>query len=336
VIIDCHGHNLTPRQFGGIGFNDRGAHGRPPLHITDEQLDVPLNQPTFRGESLIQQLRAVGTDMQLLSPRPISMAHHEQPARIVHWHVEDQNTIIAGQVKLHLDLFRGMCGLPQNPKEPITACLDELDRCVNELGFVGCLLNTDPGEGWFEPAPALGDEYWYPLYEKLVELDVPALIHPTQFVGREPYTLHFINEESIAIISLLESRVFLDFPTLKIIVSHGGGAIPYQMARFVAFYDRPGRRALDAQERFEESVKRVYFDTCLYSKDALELLLKVIGPDNCLFGTERPGTGSANDPKTGRPMDDVKGLIDEIEWLTDEDRYKIYEGNARRLFNLKV
>lgn len=58
------------------------------------------------------------------------------------------------------------------------------------------------------------------------------------------------------------------------------------------------------------------------------------GPDNCLFGTERPGTGSAIDPKTGRSMDDVKGLVDEIEWLTDEDRYKIYEGNARKLFRL--
>ncbi|HEY3118770.1 MAG TPA: amidohydrolase family protein, partial [Chloroflexota bacterium] len=170
--------------------------------------------------------------------------------------------------------------------------------------------------------------------EKLVELDVPAMIHPAQFVGREPYTLHFINEESIAIISLLESRVFLDFPTLKIIISHGGGSIPYQMGRFRAFYDRPGRRELDAIERFEESIHRVYFDTCLYSKEALELLIKVVGPDNCLFGTERPGTGSAIDPATGRSMDDIKPLIDSIEGLSDAHRAKIYEGNARKLFRL--
>ena len=335
MIIDIHGHNLNPRGFGG-GFTDRGAHGRPALHFTDEQLDGPLNTPTFRGESLIQQVRSVGTDRQLLSPRPIGMSHHEQPPKVVHWHVEDTNTIIAGQCRLHPELFLGMAGLPQNPKEGPKECIPELERCVNELGMVGCLLNTDPGEGWFPPPPGLGDEYWYPLYEKLVELDVPALVHPTQFVGREPYTLHFINEESTAIISLLESRVFLDFPTLKIIISHGGGAIPYQLARFVAFYDRPGRRALDAMERFEESIKRVYFDTCLYSKEALELLFKVIGPDNCLFGTERPGTGSAIDPKTGRSMDDVKALIDEIEWLTEEDRRKIYEENARKLFRLNL
>lgn len=124
--------------------------------------------------------------------------------------------------------------------------------------------------------------------------------------------------------------------TLKLIISHGGGAIPYHMGRFIAFYDRPGRRELDALERFEESIKRVYFDTCLYSREALELLLKVIGPDNCLFGTERPGTGSAIDPITGKSMDDIKPHIDSFEWLTDTDRKQVYEDNARRLYKLDV
>ena len=161
--------------------------------------------------------------------------------------------------------------------------------------MVGCVLNPDPSEGFSEPPPGLGDEYWYPLYETLVELDVPALVHSTQCGRpREPYTLHFINEESIAIISLLQSRVFIDFPTLKLVISHGGGSIPYQIGRFRSFYLRPQRRVLD--EPFEQSLRRLYFDTCLYSKEALELLFKVVGPDRCLFGAERPGTGSEKDP----------------------------------------
>lgn len=336
MIIDAHAHNQNPRQLGGGAPNDRGAHGRPPLNISDEEVIRPLQTPSFRAASLIDQMKEVGTDMQLLSPRPIGMAHHELPPKLVHWHVEDTNTIIARQCKLLPDLFRGVCGLPQSPKEPIAAVIPELERCIKELGMLGCLINPDPGEGWFEPPPGMGDEYWYPLYEKLVDLDVPALVHPTQFIGREPYTLHFINEESISVISLLESRVFMDFPNLKIIISHGGGAIPYHMGRFIAFYDRPGRRELDAMERFEESIKRVYFDTCLYTRAGLECLIKTIGPDNCLFGTERPGTGSAMDPVTGKSMDDIKPHIDSFEWLSDADLKKIYEDNARRLYKLDV
>ena len=333
MIIDIHAHNLNPRTYREFPF-DRGAHGRSPLNFSDEQLAAPLNQPIFRGGSLIEQVREVGTDMQLLSPRPNAMGHHEVPPKLVHWHVENTNTIISRQCKLYPDMFRGVGGLPQSPHEDIRACLPELERCVKELGFVGCLINPDPGEGIQPPPPGMGDEYWYPLYDKLVELDVPALIHSTAFVGREPYTLHFINEESIAIISLLQSRVFLDFPHLKLIVSHGGGAIPYQIGRFKSFYDRPGRRALD--ERFEESLCRLYFDTCLYSKKALEMLIDVAGPDNCLFGTERPGTGTAKDPQTGRSMDDLKPLIESIEWLSEQDKKKIFEDNANKLFRLNT
>ena len=104
---------------------------------------------------------------------------------------------------------------------------------MKQLGFKGCLLNPDPYENSGTEAPALGDRYWYPLYEKLCELDVPAHIHATGSQSeRTPYTLHFINEETIAVFGLVNSDVFKDFPTLKIVVSHGGGAIPYQLGRF--------------------------------------------------------------------------------------------------------
>jgi predicted TIM-barrel fold metal-dependent hydrolase len=335
MIIDVHGHNLAPSKLQSFWLghlNFRGSHGRGSLQLSDVEIDEPLNKPSFRGKSLIDQVRDVGTDVQFISPRPISMGHHEQPEKIGRWYIEEVNNVIHRQCKLHPDLFRGVAGLPQNPKTSPKSWVGELERCVTELGFVGCLLNPDPGEGFYPPPPGLGDEYWYPLYEKLVQLDVPALIHSTQFCNpREPYTLHFINEESIAIISLLESRVFLDFPNLKLIVSHGGGAIPYQLGRFRAFYDRSGRRALD--ERFEESLRRLYFDTAVYSKEGLELLFKVVGIQNCLFGSERPGTGSARDPETGRSMDDLKFVIDGIDWLSPDQRQQIYEVNARRIFS---
>jgi len=126
--------------------------------------------------------------------------------------------------------------------------------------------------------------------------------------------------------------VFEDFPKLKLIICHGGGAIPYQIGRFRAARIKGGR----ARETFEESLRKLYFDTALYTQDALEMLFRWATPDRCMFGTERPGAGTAKDPKTGQWMDDTRPLIESIASLTAADRKKIFEDNARKAFNLKV
>ena len=152
------------------------------------------------------------------------------------------------------------------------------------------MLNPDPYEGTAQP-PALSDRFWYPVWEAVCELDVPVLIHSAgcRPPARESYSLHFIQEETLAVAALLSSSVLDDFPALKIIVSHGGGAIPYQRGRF-----QPG--ALRAGTTFEEQLRKLYYDTCLYTRDSIELLLRAVGTDRCLFGTEKPGTGSSVDP----------------------------------------
>jgi predicted TIM-barrel fold metal-dependent hydrolase len=83
-------------------------------------------------------------------------------------------------------------------------------------------------------------------------------------------------------------------------------------------------------------MRHLYYDTVLYSKDALELLFKTVGVDRCLFGTERPGVGTVKDPRTGRWLDETRFTIESIEWLTDADKKMIFEDNAKRVFNLKV
>jgi predicted TIM-barrel fold metal-dependent hydrolase len=74
----------------------------------------------------------------------------------------------------------------------------------------------------------------------------------------------------------------------------------------------------------------------LYTEDALRLLIKTVGVDRCLFGTECPGVGSSVDPANGRSMDNVKPMIENIEWLSAADRNKIFEDNARTVFKLNV
>ena len=332
MVIDIHGHVVAPPELyayrAGL-LAGRGAHGRGRLNIDDEKLKNAVWSGGGGALKHVDVLQEVGTDMQLISPRPYQMMHSEKPERIVRWYTEAVNNVIAQVCKIYPDVFRGVAGLPQSAGVSPKNSLEELERCVKEMGFAGCLLNPDPNEGQ-EPPPGLGDEYWYPLYEKLVELDVPALVHSASSRSpREPYSLHFIIEETIGIVSLLNSRVFEDFPALKLVISHGGGAIPYQMGRF-----RAARYRRKSKDLFEESIRRLYFDTCIYTKESLELLFKVAGPDRCMFGTERPGTGTVADPQTGRFMDDLKPVIESIEWLTENDRKMIFEENARKVFRL--
>ena len=129
---------------------------------------------------------------------------------------------------------------------------------------------------------------------------------------------------------MLNSTVFTDFPTLKIVVSHGGGAVPYQWARWEAgSLRRPG-------PRFSDRIRNLYYDTVLYSSDSLALLIKTVGADRCLFGTERPGVGTVKDPRTGRWLDETRHLIEAFEWLSAAEQKMIFEENAKKVFKLDV
>jgi predicted TIM-barrel fold metal-dependent hydrolase len=329
MIIDAHAHLVAPNALYVYKANlhaNGGAHGKGGPGISDDQLRAS-------AEENVAVMDSVGTDVQLLSPRPYMLMHSERPPKIVRWWCEENNDLIARTVDLFPERFRGVAALPQSPYTDPATWLDEVDRCVRDNGFVGVLLNPDPFEGAGE-SPPLGDPYWYPVYEKLCELDVPALIHSAGCRNdRESYSEHFVTEESIAVLSLTKTRVFLDFPDLKIVVSHGGGSVPYQIGRWRAARQHSRLGAADQlREPFEDSLRRLWFDTVLHEKASLELLFKVVGTDRCLFGTEKPGSGTAKDPATGRDFDDLKATIEEIEWLSDEDRTRVFEGNARSLY----
>lgn len=331
MIIDIHAHVVAAPQLYAWKaqlFSNRGCYGYVAPNISEELI---RDHPETRRH--LEAMDKVGTDIQFISPRPYMQMHAEKPAQMVHYWTRGQNDYIAKAVKVHPNRLRGVCALPQPAGQPIGESLEELRRCITELGFVGTLLDTDPGEG-DNQTPTLGDEYWYPLYEELVKLDVPALIHSTGCKhGRETYSQHFISEESLAILSLCNARVFLDFPKLKIIVAHGGGSIPYQVGRWRAERSRPTMsRNVPLKESFDDSLKRLYFDTCLHNRNSLRMLIDLVGSERVLFGTENPGSGSAPDPETGRAFDDIKPLIEEIPSVCAEGRRRIFEDNARRLF----
>jgi 4-oxalmesaconate hydratase len=330
MIIDCHGHYTTApkeleayrqRQIAGLKDpSSRPAKGA--LSISDDQIRESLEQAQLK----LQRQR--GTDVTIFSPRAAGMAHHVGDATTsLHW-AQVCNDLIHRVCTLYPENFVGVCQLPQSPGVPPANCIAELERCVTELGFIGCNLNPDPSGGYWKDPP-LTDKWWYPFYEKMVELDVPAMIHVSASCNPNFHTTggHYINGDTTAFMQLITADLFKDFPTLKFIIPHGGGAVPYHWGRYRGLAQDMGRPPLG-----EHLLKNVYFDTCVYHLPGIELLVKVIPVDNILFASEMVGAVKGIDPATGHSYDDTKRYLDAVAWLTSDDRQKIYEGNARKVY----
>jgi 4-oxalmesaconate hydratase len=198
---------------------------------------------------------------------------------------------------------------------------------VTELGFVGCNLNPDPSGGYWT-SPPLTDKAWYPFYEKMIELDVPAMIHVSGTCNPSFHATgaHYLNADTTAFMQFLQGDLFADFADLRFVIPHGGGAVPYHWGRYRGIADMLGRPPLQ-----DHVMRNVYFDTCVYHQPGIDLLFEVIDADNVLFGSEMVGAVRGIDPTTGHYFDDTKRYIDALN-LPEEDRARILSGNARRVF----
>jgi 4-oxalmesaconate hydratase len=331
MIIDCHGHYTTaPKALEGWRTSQvraldgsSAAPRRSDLAISDDELRESLEKAQLKLQ------RERGTDLTLFSPRAMAMSHHIGTAGTSEEWSRLCNDLIHRVCGLYPRNFAPVCQLPQSPGVPPANCIPELERCVEELGFVGCNLNPDPSGGHWKDPP-LTDRWWYPLYEKLVELDVPAMVHVSASCNPCFHAVgaHYINGDTTAFMQFLTSDLFRDFPTLKVIIPHGGGAVPYHWGRYRGLAQDMGRPPLE-----ELLLKNVYFDTCVYHQPGIDLLLKVIPAGNILFASEMVGAVRGVDPQTGFHFDDTKRYIDSAPGLSAADRQRIYEGNARRVFS---
>jgi 4-oxalmesaconate hydratase len=217
--------------------------------------------------------------------------------------------------------------LPQVPGGPLDGCVAELDRCVTELGFVGCNLNPDPSGGYWT-SPPMTDEYWFPLYEKMTELDVPAMIHVSTSCNPAVHTLgaHYLNADTTVFMQFVQGDLFGRFPDLRFVIPHGGGAVPYHWGRFHGLAERMGRPPLAGHV-----MRNVFFDTCVYHQPGIDLLAGVIGPDNILFASEMLGAVRGINPDNGFAWDDTKKYVDKLG-LSETDHRKVFELNARRVY----
>ncbi|BBL47286.1 MULTISPECIES: amidohydrolase family protein [Metallosphaera] len=234
--------------------------------------------------------------------------------------VKESNDQLAEIVRKYPDNFGGLATLPLND---IEASINEAERAIRDLGLHGFVVGTGVGD------KTIADPEFKPVFKKISELSVPVFIHP----GTMPLD-RVLNEGAFAIFTsfvfettYVATKLSLDGVLkeygLKIIIPHGGGFIPYQLARFDMAHEV---YKLGVTNPSGDLKKNVYYDTVVYSRETLEFLEKIMGIDKVVYGTDHPFPVSFPDL--------FLKLIQEVN-PKDEDREKILTKNAKELFKLK-
>ena len=330
MIIDCHGHYTTApksletwrnRQIAGI----QGASMMPKasdLKISDDELRESI------ASNQLRLMKERGSDLTIFSPRASFMAHHIGDFQISSTWAAICNELCFRVAQLFPDHFIPAAMLPQSPGVDPATSIPELVKCVEQFGNVGINLNPDPSGGHWT-SPPLSDRFWYPVYEKMVEYDIPAMVHVSTSCNDCFHTTgaHYLNADTTAFMQCLTSDLFTDFPTLRFVIPHGGGAVPYHWGRFRGLAQELKKPLLT-----EHLLNNIFFDTCVYHQPGIDLLTKVIPVKNILFASEMIGAVRGIDPETGHYFDDTKRYIEASTIVVGDDRHAIYEGNARRVY----
>ena len=325
MIIDCHGHYTTVppgmRVFRALQISNMGRPAKGKVAISDDEIRSSLEQGQIR------LLDERGIDLMLFSPTASAMGHHFGSATVSrHW-TEVNNDLMHRVCALYPDRFVGVCALPQSPGvSPETASRSSSAASRGWGSWDATSTRIRPaGTGPIRRSATSGGtrstrSSW--------RSTPPPMIHASATCNPAFHTTgsHYLNADSTAFLQLLESRVLKDFPTLRLVITHGGGNVPFQAARY---------RALSHHEQMGAiRVVRpaLYFDTTVYGQEAMALLIKVVGVDNVLFASEMLGGVNAIDPTTGRWFDDNKPCVDALGWLTEEDRHKIFAANVTKAY----
>ena len=141
----------------------------------------------------------------------------------------------------------------------------------------------------------------------MVEYDIPAMIHVSTSCNACFHTTgaHYLNADTTAFMQCLTGDLFKDFPTLRFVIPHGGGAVPYHWGRFRGLAQELKKPLLK-----DHLLNNIFFDTCVYHQPGIDLLTKVIPVENILFASEMIGAVRGIDPETGHYYDDTKRYIE--------------------------
>jgi len=324
-VIDFHNHFYPPEYLAAV------QEGPSSVKVTFDEQDNPLLHypgdynvvvPGHRDiEFRENMLESAGVDKQVLTFTSPGI-HIESPERAVEL-ARTVNDVFAGILRQRSRRFTALATLPLN--DP-SASVAELDRAVNQLGFRGFMLFSNVN------GVALSDERFFPLYEKADELKTVFYIHPIHPVGVEAMLdywlmplVGFTFDTTLAAAKLVFSGVAEQFPGIRWVLAHLGGAIPYLAERLDRGYYAFEECRKNITKLPSEYLKNFYYDTVNFDVKALELALAFAGPGQLLAGSDYP-----------HRIGSLQGMIESIGLLnlSDEDKAAIYGENTARLLGL--
>lgn len=231
------------------------------------------------------------------------------------------NEHMAAMVRSHPGRFGASAAVPLVDTDVAIAVLDD---AVHRLGLGGVNLPGSVGDD-----PRIDAERLEPFYARVEELGVPLFLHPTDAVfadaldgynGALHLSLGRVIEVSVAATRLIFSGIMERHPDLTVVMSHTGGALPYQAGRL----DKHGKRA-KLPELPSTYLKRMYTDTVSPHTLGMKFAIEFFGADHVMYGSDYP----CWDPAA------ALAYLDGVE-LSAADRHKVLAGNARRVLKLEA
>ncbi len=274
----------------------------------------------FDYELRIQNMNRAGVDVAVVSLTCPNVywgdaATSLEAARIL-------NDDMAAAQKTYPDRIRWFASLPwQHP--PLA--LEELARARSE-GAVGVMVlaNVD--------GRSLTDEAFSSIWKAIDDAALPVLVHPTAPPGIRTMDMAkhhlvppvgFIFDTTIALARMLYDGFLDRYPNLKIIAAHGGGALPYLVGRLDICHEKIPGCGAHTKELPRDGMRRIYVDSVVFQKEALELAVAVCGPENVLYGSDYPHN-----------IGDMAGCLSRVDALASGVRDKVRGENARRIFRI--
>lgn len=264
-----------------------------------------------------------GVHVQVLSTVPVMFNYWAKPEDTLDLS-RFLNDHIAEVVERYPTRFVGLGTLPmQSPK----LAIQELERCVKELGLAGVQIGSHIND-W-----NLNDENLFEVFAAAEELGAAVFVHPWDMVGKEkmqkywmPWLVGMPAESSLAICSMIFGGVLERLPNLRIAFAHGGGSFPATLGRIEHAYEvRPDLMRVDNPHHPRKYLEQIYLDTLVHDPKMLEYLVDLMGPHKLALGTDYPfPLGELEPGKLIESMNYDKAISDRLlhgtalEWLNLE------------------
>ena len=327
MIVDVHIHYLSPIAIERARcqpdlYGVRVLDGPDPrLQVGAEPPTRPLLKALYTLDLPLAFMREQGIETAVFGPLMDVAGYSLPPRQAAAWS-RLQNEALAASLREAGGTHQGLAAVPlQEPK----GAADELAFAVKSLGLRGAMI--DPNA----LGRPLGDREFDPFWRAAADLGAPVILHPFLLEAVERFGKHYLHnlvgypfETTLAAASLILGGTLDRFPTLSVVLLHGGGFLPYQIGRFDRGHRTRQEVRQDGAGLPSSYLRRFYYDTLTQFPPALAYLVRVVGPDRVLLGSDHPFW--IGDPEPLRVVREA-GLSAEAETA-------ILGANAARLFHL--